>query len=208
MHRMWSPARSKGASCAFLGASCAFLGACALNEQHRGLHALPGSKHSRQATSPRPAAGIWLKDIPEPIVIHRVTLPPDMPIYGGPTASRCNDENEIMRQLTFDADFWPQLNMYVRGPTSATIGDNFLQDFTNTLSDLATDQTHTLRFDFRKYPFMPATDLEWRTACINLSSTLIWKLTGARRDASMPMIAGNSIVIKGVQIGNDFIGTP
>ena len=34
MHRLWSPARSKGASCAFLGA-------CALHEKHRGVHALP-----------------------------------------------------------------------------------------------------------------------------------------------------------------------
>ncbi len=133
-------------------------------------------------------------------------LKSEMPTCVIPNASRCIDESEIMRQLKFDADFWPQLKSYLSEPANAALGANFLQDFTHTLSDLATDLTYRLQKDYRKYPFVRDTDFEWRTALINRSCTLVWKLTGAPREASMRQIAGCSIVVQGVQIGNVFIG--
>jgi hypothetical protein len=96
-----------------------------------------------------------------------------------------------MRKVRFSAAFWPEMHEHLqrRRAGGSPLDAEFHEALAMTLSELADDSMHIIRFNFIKYPLMEG-DAAWRTARVTQEAELVWTLTGAAHGETMPQLAG------------------
>ena len=107
-----------------------------------------------------------------------------------------------MRQVRFNAAFWPEMHELLqrRRARGAPLDAAFHEALAFTLSDLACDLMHVIRFNFVKYPILDVDeDAAWRTAVVTQEAELVWALTGAVHGEPMPQLTGCHILIRGMR---------
>lgn len=102
-----------------------------------------------------------------------------------------------MRQVRFNAAFWPEMHEHLqrRRAGGAPLDTEFHEALAMTLSELADDSMHVIRFNFVKYPILEG-DAAWRTARVTQEAELVWTLTGAAHGEPMP---GCQILVRGMR---------
>ncbi len=111
------------------------------------------------------------------------------------------------RQLHFDAEFWPSLicTAQTLGAAGTPLTANFFVRLTQALATLGSHEMAMMRVDFVRFPIHVVAEGDVRTRFIPLGDEqgapkVLFRFTGGARGAPFPSIAGDSVLVLGIEL--------